>query len=136
MRVTRGHSDRSKLIRSTMPAHRILIVDDNPDFRATMRRHLETWGYDVLEAQDVSAGIAMALEEAPDLLLLDYHMPYVNGIQTANNALAQRPDMPVLFLTGDFELSFLREMLPSSIHVVQKPFSAEDLQQNISRLLH
>lgn len=119
-----------------MPVHRILIVDDNPDFRVAMRLQLETLGYEVLEAPERSAEIETALEESPDLLLLDYHMPYINGVRAANAALAQRPDLPVLFLAGDFELSMLKEMIPAPIHALPKPFGADDLQQNIASLLH
>lgn len=119
-----------------MSRHKILIVDDNQDFRGRMRHQLESWGYEVIEAEDDSKSVQMALEESPDLLLLDYHMPYVKGIQLARSALAQRSELHILFLTPDFELPLLREMVPTDTHFMRKPFEMEDLQQNITRLLH
>ncbi len=119
-----------------MPAHKILIVDDNSDFREMMRYQLELWGYEVLEAGEGCAGLQAALHHSPDLLLLDYHMPDMSGIQLAKAALEQRPDLPVLFITADFELSPFKEIEPQQPHVVQKPFDMDDLQQHIAYLLH
>jgi DNA-binding response OmpR family regulator len=119
-----------------MRAHKILIVDNNHDFRGRLRHHLETWGYEVMEAEEGAEEVKTALEESPDLLLLDYHMPYINGVQVAKVALAQRPDLQVLFITPEFERSFLAEMVPSDTHFMQKPFEMEDLQRNITHLLH
>lgn len=119
-----------------MPAHKILIVDNNRDFRGRLRHQLEAWGYEVMEAEEGAEEVKTALEEAPDLLLLDYHMPYMNGVRTAKAAVAQRPDLQVLFITPEFERSFLAEMVPSDTHFMQKPFEMEDLQRNITHLLH
>jgi CheY-like chemotaxis protein len=119
-----------------MPTHKILIVDNNHDFRGRLRHQLEAWGYRVVEAEEGAEQVRTALEESPDLLLLDYHMPYINGVQVANAALAQRPDLHVLFITPEFERSFLAEMVPSDTHFMQKPFEMEDLQRNITHLLH
>jgi CheY-like chemotaxis protein len=119
-----------------MAAHKILIVDDNRDFRGNLRHQLETRGYQVLEAENGSEGVKTALEESPDLLLLDYHMPYSRGIQVANAALARCPGLQVLFIATDFEQSVLKEMVPTDTHFMQKPFEMEDLHRNITQLLH
>lgn len=119
-----------------MPAQKILIVDDNSDFREMMRYQLELWGYEVLEANEGMAGLRSALDSSPDLVLLDYHMPDMNGVDVAKAVLAERPDLQLLFITADFELSFLRDMNAQRAHVVQKPFDIEDLQRNIMSLLH
>jgi CheY-like chemotaxis protein len=118
-----------------MPAQKILVVDDNQDFRAMMRYQLEMWGYEVMEAEEGLSGLKTALEHSPDLILLDYHMPDMNGMEVAKAALAKRPDLSVLFITADFELGFLREMDPKRTHVVQKPFDLDDLQRNIHHLM-
>lgn len=119
-----------------MPAHKILIVDDNQAMRERMRQQLESLGYEVVEAEEGTAGVRMALEESPDLLLLDYHMPYARGVQVANAVRAQRPDLHVLFITPEFERTLLKEMVPSDTHFMQKPFEMEDLERNITQLLH
>jgi CheY-like chemotaxis protein len=119
-----------------MAAPTILIVDENRDFRGNLRQQLETWGYHVLEAENGSEGVKTALEASPDLLLLDYHMPYSRGIQVANTALARCPGLHVLFIATDFEQSMLKEVVPTDTHFMQKPFDMEDLHRNITQLLH
>jgi CheY-like chemotaxis protein len=119
-----------------MPSHKILIVDDNSDFRQMMRYQLEMWGFEVLEAEAGSPGLQIAMESSPDLILLDYHMPDMDGVQVAKAAQAARPDLPVLFLTADFEISFLRDLNAAHTSVVQKPFDIDDLRENINHLLH
>lgn len=119
-----------------MPAHKILVIDDHRDFREMLRYQLERWGYQVLEAEEGLSGLHAALNEAPDLVLLDYHMPDLDGVQVAKATLAQRPELPLLFITADFELSFLKELGPGRAQFVQKPFDMDDLQLNIAHLLH
>jgi CheY-like chemotaxis protein len=58
------------------PPVRVVIIDDDPDFREFVRIVLEAHGYDVHEASDAAAGLALLGEVAPDLVLLDAMMSY------------------------------------------------------------
>jgi two-component system, OmpR family, phosphate regulon response regulator PhoB len=82
---------------------RVLVVDDDESMRALLRLHLTNDGYDVLLAEDAIVGGHLALSDAPDLILLDVQMPYMNGYDLAA-ALKLDPmtrRIPVVFLTID-----------------------------------
>jgi CheY-like chemotaxis protein len=61
---------------------RILIVDDKPASRELGRIMLESFGHEVVEASSGREAIAAALESAPDMVLLDLHMPDLDGFAT------------------------------------------------------
>jgi DNA-binding NarL/FixJ family response regulator len=88
-------------------ARTVLIVDDHPGFRSSARRVLEADGYQVVgEAPDGRSGIAAARALQPDIVLLDVHLPDLDGFEVAA-ALTGRDDAPIVVLTssrdgGDF----------------------------------
>lgn len=74
----------------------VLIVDDHPAFRASVRRLLEGEGFDVVaEAADGASALRKAAEAAPDLVLLDIALPDVSGYEVAEQ-LAGGPSKVVL----------------------------------------
>ena len=80
----------------------ILVADDSAISRELVREALEEVGYRVIEAADGSEALAMALENAPDLALLDVRMPVQDGYQTVR-AIREDPrlaGLPVLALTA------------------------------------
>jgi len=65
-------------------ARTLLIVDDHPGFRTSARRMLEADGYQVVgEAPDGRSGIAAARAPRPDIVLLDVHLPDIDGFEVA-----------------------------------------------------
>ncbi len=92
----------------TVAALRILIVDDSPEDRETYRRLLRQGGetaYDFLETGSGTEGLALALGEQPDCVLLDYRLPDLDGLEFLTQLpLGERPDgrppPPVIVLTG------------------------------------
>lgn len=79
---------------------KVLIADDHPPTRAGVRATLEAAGFDVCcEVGDAQSAVARALEEKPDLCLLDIHMPGGGGISAAGQITAQLPDTAVVMLT-------------------------------------
>jgi len=89
-------------------ARTVLIVDDHPSFRTSARRVLEADGYHVAgEAHDGRSGIAAARALRPDIVLLDVHLPDLDGFEVAA-ALTGPDDVPIVVLTssrdgGDFQ---------------------------------
>jgi DNA-binding NarL/FixJ family response regulator len=77
-------------------AKTVLIVDDHASFRRAVRLVLEYEGYDVVgEAADGEEAIAQAKELSPDLVLLDVHMPGIDGFEVADRLSAEErgPDV-------------------------------------------
>src|SRR5215475_8253999 len=85
-----------------MSAKAVLIVEDNLKNRKLVRDLLQFHGYVTLEADDGEAGIQLACEHTPDLILMDIQLPGVDG-QTAMQSLkhdARTADIPIIAFTA------------------------------------
>ena len=75
---------RNQPIQAMLERMKVLIVDDHPSFRASARRMLEADGHEVVgEASTGAEGIRSAIEIAPELVLLDVHLPDIDGFDVA-----------------------------------------------------
>lgn len=87
------------------PLARILVIDDNPDNSKLVKQFLEWAGYQNVQAvNDPEVGIQMVGEEPPDLLLLDLHMPKIDGYQVLTKVRSQPQqgdELPILVFTAD-----------------------------------
>ena len=93
-----------------MPRRRVLLVDDDTDFRTVMQEVLDTSGYVPAGAVDGTEGLAQAERLPPDVILLDIRMPGLNGYEVCRR-LKQNPAtaaIPVIFLTGVQDLTLER----------------------------
>jgi CheY-like chemotaxis protein len=81
---------------------KILIVEDNEENRDVLTRRLERRGYSVLVAVDGQAGITMAQDEHPDVILMDLNLPDVDGWEATKRIKAspQTASIPVIALTA------------------------------------
>ncbi len=79
---------------------RILIVDDEPGIRSAIRMILEYEGYQVIEAEDGSKALETARKRRPDLVLLDFKMEGLDGMDILQKLKQDYPDLPVIMLSG------------------------------------
>lgn len=81
---------------------KILIVEDNQENRDALSRRLERRGYSVIIAVDGRAGVTMAQEELPDMILMDLNLPDVDGWEATRliKADAQTAAIPIIALTA------------------------------------
>jgi two-component system chemotaxis response regulator CheY len=113
-----------------MPARTCLVVDDSAVVRKVSRRILEESGFIVAEAIDGRQALEACRQAMPDLVLLDWNMPVMNGIEFLK-ALRDEfgPDDPaVLFCTTETEMNFIEQAIEyGAQEFVMKPFDREIL---------
>jgi CheY-like chemotaxis protein len=116
----------------------VLIVDDLAPMRQLERRILEKAGYQVMEASDGPAAIALLEDDRRlDLLVADLEMPDLMGDEMARRIRAKRPDLKVLFVTGHADRLFEdRQLLWEGQAFLEKPFTALGLTEAVSLILH
>lgn len=116
-------------------ALRILIADDDEDLRAILRAILGEFG-DVLEAADGVAALRLVYEKRPALVLLDVAMPRLGGLATLKAARRLVPELLVVMLTAEGDLSVANNALREGARVfVTKPFDPRALREEVCRLL-
>ena len=113
----------------------ILLVDDDPEVRAVAAAMLREAGHTVIEAGSGGAALERLDEDAAsiDLLIADLVMPGMNGFELARAAREDRPNLPVLFITGFADIARSEEAAHET--VLQKPFRAEELTAKIADVL-
>ena len=116
------------------PPARVLVVDDNAAIRDVAAVMLEDHGFEVLVAGSGGAALDL-LEREPGvaLLLLDYAMPGMTGLEVARVVAERRPGLPVLFMTGYADPAALAEI--AAARIVRKPFQETDLLAQIRATL-
>ena len=113
----------------------ILIVDDEAPVRAMIGRAVAELGYRVVEAEDGPAALRAIESERPELVILDYLMPGMDGTEVARQIAAIDPDLPVVFSTGHGALRALRDAAGDEASVLEKPFTLAELDALIARSL-
>src|SRR3954454_24684455 len=95
-------------------SRRVLVIDDNSDFRSVARQLLERHGFAVVAEADTGAsGVAKAQEHRPDLVLLDVQLPDVDGFEVAERLA--RLDTPIaVVLTSSLDGSDFGELVARS----------------------
>jgi CheY-like chemotaxis protein len=116
------------------PGLTVLLVEDDELIRLSTAEMLKDAGYSVLEAAD-SRGALEVLERHPvDILLSDVGLPQVSGIDLAKDARAQRPDLRLVFATGDEAVSPTARDLGAIL--LSKPFGPHELIAALEQSRH
>jgi PAS domain S-box-containing protein len=110
----------------------ILVVDDEPAVRGVTASFLRDLGHRVIEADDPTHALALLAAHGDlELALVDFAMPGMNGVELAAQARALRPGMPVILLTGYFDI----DAVPQDVAVLRKPFTETSLSRAIAAAL-
>src|ERR1700689_729638 len=122
-----------------MEAHKpgkILVVEDEPKMVAGLRDNFEFEGYEVITAADGVEGLQRALDEAPDLVVLDVMMPRLSGLEVCKQLRAQRGSIPVIMLTArGQEVDKVVGLELGADDYVTKPFSIRELLSRVKAVL-
>jgi CheY-like chemotaxis protein len=115
----------------------VLVVDDNADTRRVVRWGLERWGYHVLEAGDGRQALEVAVQNRPDVVLMDLAMPMVDGFD-AIRSIRQHPDLcglPVIAVTA-YDRAISRDKAESAgcDYYLSKPIDFNRLEMLVAKL--
>ena len=105
----------------------ILIVDDEAPIRDILLYNLQKEGYNVIEASDGITAVEMALENKPDLILLDIMLPKLDGLSVCKR-IKNSLNVPILMLTAkDGEIDKILGLELGADDYITKPFSVREL---------
>jgi two-component system alkaline phosphatase synthesis response regulator PhoP len=122
---------------------RVLVVDDEPDFVAVVKRNLEQEGFEVEEAYDGDEGLKRVRANPPDAIVLDVMMPEKDGYAVCAELKAdeQYADIPVVLLTAvashvpSTRYTHYSGMTMDADDYLAKPASAEQILKSLKKLL-
>ncbi len=106
---------------------RILVVDDDAEVRAFVADALISLGHCVDTASGGDAALAALAGTAPDLMLVDFAMPGMNGAELARAVRSLQPGLPILLVTGYAESAQVDAALGAEVAVLRKPFGTREL---------
>ncbi|MFI5230334.1 MAG: response regulator transcription factor, partial [Gemmatimonadales bacterium] len=113
----------------------ILVVEDSPELVALLRRVLTEHGYDVLAAADGDAGLASALSDGPDLVILDVGLPGRDGFEVMRELRRHGFSAPALMLTARGEVADRITGLDAGADdYLVKPFDTDELVARVRAL--
>ena len=111
-----------------MTTRSILIVEDDPALLRGLKDNFEAEGYEVRTANDGQRGLVSALNQPPDLLLLDLMLPRVDGCEVCRSARAHHLHMPIIMLSArSQEEDRVRGFESGADDYLTKPFSIREL---------
>lgn len=121
-----------------MKKKKILLIEDEPEFRQAIRMRLEANGYEMIEAADGVAGLEAARNQSPDLIILDVMMPKLDGFTVArllkSDAVNKR--IPLVMLTVMSQAKDLKRGEAAGADAyLTKPFQPQELLDIISCFL-
>jgi PAS domain S-box-containing protein len=118
-----------KAVASDAPKVRILLVDDDAEVRTVTAAYLTDMGHRVVEAADGSSALdILRTDDQLDLLIADFAMPGMTGIDLADKAREARPNLGILLVTGYAD----PKRLPDGYLMLHKPFSRSDLAAKVT----
>lgn len=115
----------------------IMLVDDSRTIRNIQKKTLQQLGHsDTVEAEDGVVALAKFNEKAPDLMLIDWNMPNMNGLTLVQKIRETNKTIPLIMCTTEAEKSRVLEALKAGVNnYIVKPFTAESLSEKINQTM-
>ncbi len=116
---------------------KILLIDDSRTIRNIQKNVLKQLGYeDILEAEDGVQALPFFKDNPPDLALVDWNMPNMDGITLIRKVREFNKTVPLIMCTTEAEKSRVLEAIKAGVsNYIVKPFTAESLGEKISQTL-
>jgi len=115
-----------------------LVVEDHPDVLDILILKMEVMGFAVISANNGEQAVAKAIEEKPNLILMDIMMPVMDGREATRiiSSKKKTKNIPILATTGLFRESDLNECIEAGCNdYIVKPFAPDELVSRIERML-
>ena len=117
------------------PSATVLVIDDDADVRRFLTDSLDALGYRVAAAADGHMGLRALESIAPDVMVVDFAMPGLNGAEVAKAARARLPRLPIIFASGCADTAAIDEVAGPDTPVLRKPFRVDELQVAVAEVL-
>ncbi|WP_448664248.1 response regulator [Sphingomonas sp. CJ20] len=121
--------------RIDLSGRRIALVDDDPQVRASLAETLEQAGAEVFEAGSGVEGVELVRAQRPDLLVVDFAMPGMNGAEVATMLRGDNIRLPVLVVTGFAQSASLDAIAAPNVHILKKPFESQEFLRRVRVML-
>ncbi len=118
---------------------KVLTIDDSKTVRSVISKHLSQFSVEMLEAEGGEQGISIARENAPNLILLDYNMPVMDGYHTLVELKTDEnlKSIPVIMVTTETSKDTVVKLLKLGLNgYIAKPFTREILLKKINPILN
>jgi signal transduction histidine kinase len=138
LRIVGRAEEMSRAVESSATSGRplnILLVDDDPEVRTVAVSMLEALGHQVRSAAGGPEALALIAEQPPELAILDFAMPEMNGAELAGQIRTILPHLPVIFATGYAETDSIRNLVGGAAPLIAKPFTLRSLSELISKTI-
>jgi two-component system cell cycle response regulator DivK len=118
--------------------NKVLLVEDHPGIRYIVRVHLERLGFDVVIAENGKEGVETAIAAKPDLIMMDSHMPEMDGWQAARilRSDPETENTQILAATAMSRPSDIQKWIDAGCNdYIVKPFTFDELLRKIKALI-
>ncbi|MDR6301499.1 response regulator transcription factor [Mesonia maritima] len=112
---------------------KILIIEDEPGIKSFLQQGLQEEGFDCLIAETGTIGLQLAQNENPDLILLDWMLPELNGLELCKKFRKENSSTPIIFLTAkDTVEETIAGLQNGANDFIKKPFHFQELLERIN----
>lgn len=130
--VERGVAERALSDRIPDSTGTVLLIDDDNDLRSVISGALITLGYSVTEAADGPSGLKAIEKSRPDVVVVDFAMPGLNGAEVARQARDRWPDLPIVLASGYADTAAIEQAIGKDAKLLRKPFRIDELLAAVS----
>lgn len=125
---------------NTESRNTILLVDDDPFFREHLTELLDNAGYNTIEASSGEQAVRELESRSPDLILLDYDMPEMNGVETIHEIRQDvtHQGVPIVMLTGFSQSSIVKDSFRAGAagYIIKKSIEQSDFLTRVNQYIH
>src|SRR5262245_3774951 len=114
---------------------KILVVEDDRLIRELICKVLRQDGHGVVEACDGAVALEILQMMRVDLVITDFVMPKLNGLQLFKQLHALQPGLPIIFITGYISATLRNTILDHVTEILPKPFELNILKSTVQRLI-